>query len=77
MSERWIARARTFNVATAFSAATALNEYIRSAPDAFCHERVDLVQGEDGLFEWTPSALSLLRQINEDVSILDYIGRTW
>ena len=74
--ERWIARARTFNVATAFSAAAALNEHVSSAPGSLSHERVELVQGEDGLFKWTPSALSLLKEMNEDVRILDDIGRT-
>jgi len=73
---RWVARAQAFNVATATSAVAALNEHIRSAAGSLSHEKVALTQGSDGLFEWTPSSLSLLRQMGEDVSILDDIGRT-
>ena len=66
---RWVARAQTFSVATATSAVKALNEYISSAPGALSNERVervDVAQGADGLFAWTASSLSLLRQMNED-----------
>ena len=73
---RWIARARAFNVAEAASAVTALNAHIGSSSGALSQEKVTLVQGSGGLFEWTASSLALLRQMGEDVSILDDIGRT-
>ena len=47
-----------------------------TTPGALSSARVDVTQGADGLFAWTASSLPLLQQMNEDVSILDYIGRT-
>ena len=73
---RWVARARGFNLATATSAVNALNEYISQSAGSLSTERVVVEQGSDGLFAWTPSSLRLLRQMGEDVSVLDDIGRT-
>ena len=74
--KRWIARAQAFNVATAASAVAALNQHIGSSAGSLSSQKVVIQQGADGLFAWTPSSLRLLRQMGEDVSILDDIGRT-
>ena len=74
--KRWIARAQAFNVATAASAVAALNQHIGSSAGSLSSQKVIIQQGADGLFAWTPSSLRLLRQMGEDVSILDDIGRT-
>ena len=71
-----MARAQAFNVATAASAVAALNQHIGSSAGSLSSQKVVIQQGADGLFAWTPSSLRLLRQMGEDVSILDDIGRT-
>jgi len=74
--KRWVARAQTFSVTAAASAVAALNEYISSSAGSLSARRVAIQQGSDGLCAWTQSSLRLLREMGEDVSILDDVGKT-
>ena len=72
----WVARARNFSAAEASSAVDALNEHISTASGSLSHRKVSLSQDTDGFFAWSPDSLGLLREMGEDVRILDNIGRT-
>ena len=72
----WVARARNFSAAEARSAVEAMNKHISTASGSLSHRKVSLRQGTDGFFAWSPDSLGLLREMGEDVRVLDNVGRT-
>ena len=72
----WVARARNFSAAEARSAVEAMNKHISTASGSLSNRKVSLRQGTDGIFAWTSDSLGLLREMGEDIRILDDVGRT-